>query len=527
MNKIINVTDFVRSEDGKSLKSGDIPAFPTDSVKIDFAPSTLQIELVGYDGEKESHIIYYYNSGNTLDISAAKYAAARYWRLIAKKRNAPDDVPDDVESLTITIENLWNIGTNDIFADGMPNVPETPIKKTYPAALWRVDGNSPNMPRHLLFPDFMPFVRPVPQYEYITVYSMRTRQDDFDNNGLAVLSPNSCRVTENFNAGWSVSLEHPRDSRGKWRYLVEFNILKVLGQLFVIKSVTYDSSSISVYAEHIFYQLNDAWIKKGASISGSDGKQILRSIVENATFEAKEDDTIYRFECGSNLTSESAEVDMGAVAENKWQPIKNALTPMEMILGSDGFTANFGGDLYRDNFYFSIDKHMENHLENSFDIRMGLNLKKITKKSDISELCTHFTVYDKFDSGLSVFWVAHGGIPHHIVRSQTIDFGENYTETNFNLLGYEARKYFGQHMQPTISYEVDLEDVKNSPDFRDFVNNPRYKVGDRGRIYDETLEIDIDAHITRTVKDGITGKTLEIAFSNTSGFSNMGMSHGN
>lgn len=527
MNKIINITDFSPYSNDTRLKSGYISAFPTDSVRIDFAPDTIQISLVGYDGENEIFNFGWYDTGRVLNLSKALYATARHWCVLVKNKKTSSNAVDAVESMTITVENLWNIGTNDVFSDGMPDVPETPMKKPYPKALWRMDGYSPNMPRHLLFPENTPFVRPVPQYEYITVYSMNTKQDDFNNNGLAVLSPISCLVTENFNAGWNVSLEHSRDAHGKWRYLVEFNILKVLGQLFVIKSVTYNSNSVSVYAEHVFYQLNDAWVKKGSSIFGSDGKQILRNILENSTLEEQTGDNIYRFECGSDLNSENAEVDMDAVTANKWQPIQNATTPMELILGSDGFTANFGGDLYRDNFYFSLNKHMENHIENSFDIRMGVNLKKITKKTDISELCTHFTAYDKYGSGVSVFWLSHGGIPHHIVRSQTIDFGENYTETNFNLLGYEAKKYFGQHMQPTISYEISLEDVKNTPDFVDFVNNPRYKVGDRGRIYDEALDVDIDAHIMRTVKDGMTGKTLEIAFSNTTGFSNMGMTHGN
>lgn len=77
-------------------------------------------------------------------------------------------------------------------------------------------------------------------------------------------------------------------------------------------------------------------------------------------------------------------------------------------------------------------------------------------------------------------------------------------------------------MNPEIEISVDLEDVKYSPDYIEFANNPRYKVGDRGRIYDERLGISVDAHIIRTVKDGITGKNLEITFSNISGFSNMG-----
>lgn len=527
MNKVINVTEFSPAPEGAYLKSGYIKAFSTDSVTVDIAPAELQFTLIGYADETEIFRLGWYNTGRTIDLSKAINASARYWRVLIRNKNTPTNIPDAVGSMTITVKNLWNIGTNDVFADDMPNVPETPMKSPYPKALWRIDYFSPNMPRHLLFPDFTPFVRPVPQYEYITVYSMNTKQDNFNNNGLAVLTPISCLVTENFNAGWNVTLEHPRDSHGKWRYLVEFNILKVLGQLFVIKSVTYTSNSVSVYAEHVFYQLNDAWIMPNSNIYGENGKQILQNILENSTLKASSSDTIYRFECGSDLNAENAEVDLSAVASNKWQPLRNATTPLDLILGSDGFTANFGGDLYRDNFYFSLNKHMENHLENSFDIRMGLNLKKITKKSDISELCTHFTVFDKFGSGFSVFWSVHGGIPHHIVRSQTIDFGENYTETDMNLLAYEARKYFGQHMQPTISYEINLEDVKNSPDFAEFANNPRYKVGDRGRIYDETLNVDIDAHIMRTVKDGITGKTLEIAFSNTGGFENMGTEHGN
>lgn len=527
MNKIINITDFSPNTDGTRLKSGYIPAFPTDSVTIDFTSDTIQISLVGYIGETEIFNFGWYDTSCTINLSNALYASARHWCVFVKNKNTSNGTINAVGSITITVKNLWNIGTNDIFADGMPDVPETPMKKPYPDALWRMDAYSPKMPRHLLFPEITPFIRPVPQYEYITVYSMRTNQDNFNNNGLAVLSPISCLVTENFNAGWNVSLEHPRDSHGKWRYLVEFNILKVLGQLFIIKSVTYNSNSVSVYAEHVFYQLNDAWVKKRACILGTDGRQILRNILENANFEEKQGDNIYRFECNSDINSENAEVDIGEVAKNKWQPIQNTTTPMELILGSDGFFANFGGALYRDNFYFSLNQQMENHIENSFDIRMGINLKKITKKTDISELCTHFTVYDKFGSWLSIFWVAHGGIPHHIVRSQTIDFGENYTKTDFGVMSHEARKYFGQHMQPTISYEISLEDVKNSPDFVEFANNPRYKVGDRGRIYDETLDVDIDAHITRTVKDGITGQTLEISFSNTGGFGNMGIEHGN
>ncbi|MDE6798309.1 MAG: hypothetical protein K2J36_09925 [Ruminococcus sp.] len=343
---------------------------------------------------------------------------------------------------------------------------------------------------------------------------------------MAVLEPISCTVTENFNADWTVTLEHPIDRNQKWKYIKEFNILKVLGQLFTIKKVEHswsgNSGKVTAYAEHIFYQLNDRWIFKGADIYAESGYWLIRSILEHSDTKHQSGHISYNFNFYSDISNETVDFDMSTIAYYKWNPLQNPMTPVEMLLGSDGFTANFGGDLYRDNFYFSLNEHMEHHLENSFDIHVGLNLHGIRRTVDTAELCTHFTAYDKYGSGVSVYWDIHGGIPHHIVRSQEYNFGDNYEESDIDLIGHEAQKYFGQHMEPQIEISVDLEDVKYNPDYAEFANNPRYKVGDRGRIYDERLGISVDSHIVRTVKDGISGKNLEITFSNVTGFGNFG-----
>ncbi|MDE6035895.1 MAG: hypothetical protein K2G36_08315 [Ruminococcus sp.] len=533
-------TDFVEIPAGTQKIQG-IPEF----VKKTYDKNTRNFLYSEYNGttactaclfDAQHAFISSFSAKNGVDISA--YPWAEYVRFTVSAGNItiyPDESLETsnyyyfLKNFDFSVDVLlWYLDEKQrIFNKKSPAVPSKTMKNPYPSALWRVDGYSPNTPRHLLFPSSKPFVRAVKQADYITVYSLHTEQQNFDNNGLAVLNPISCTVTENFNADWSVTLEHPRDDTGKWLYLVEFNILKVLGQLFIIRTVTYTHSTVTVFAEHIFYQLNDCWIYHGADIIGKNGAEILRNILANSTFNPRPEDAVYRFEAGSDLTAENTGVNMELVATNKWQDLRNGTTPLEMILGSDGFAANFGGDLYRNNFYFSLNEHMENHLENSFDIRIGLNLKKISKKTETSALCTHYTVFDRFGSWFSVFWAINSGIPHHIVRSQIVDFGENYTETDMKLLEHEARKYFGQNMQPQISYEVDLQDLRNNPDFSEFSNNPRYKVGDRGRIFDEELNISVDAHITHTVKDGISGQTLEIGFSSTGGFGNMGTSHGN
>ncbi len=49
---------------------------------------------------------------------------------------------------------------------------------------------------------------------------------DFSNNGLGVVTPQSCTVTETLNGEWELTLAHPLDDGGKWLRLVEGNILR-------------------------------------------------------------------------------------------------------------------------------------------------------------------------------------------------------------------------------------------------------------------------------------------------------------
>ena len=50
---------------------------------------------------------------------------------------------------------------------------------------------------------------------------------DFSNNGLGLVSPQSCTVTETLNGEWELTLVHPIDVEGKWGRLIEGNILRV------------------------------------------------------------------------------------------------------------------------------------------------------------------------------------------------------------------------------------------------------------------------------------------------------------
>ena len=49
---------------------------------------------------------------------------------------------------------------------------------------------------------------------------------DFSNNGLGIVLPQSCSVTETLNGEWELTLIHPIDVDGKWTRLTEGCILR-------------------------------------------------------------------------------------------------------------------------------------------------------------------------------------------------------------------------------------------------------------------------------------------------------------
>ena len=170
-----------------------------------------------------------------------------------------------------------------------------------------------------------------------------------------------------------------------------------------------------------------------------------------------------------------------------------------------------GGELYRDNFYFSIRARMENAIDNAFDIRIGLNLKGIKRTVDLSEFCTYFIAFDgnnerAHEESYTNAYFENLQTPDTIVRSKQYN---PYTLEQF-------KRDFNSILAPKITYEIDIEDVGKNPDFE--AVSYRYKVGDTGRVYDERFGGVIPAKIIGTEKNGITGKTKKITLAGTTGF---------
>lgn len=402
-------------------------------------------------------------------------------------------------------------------------------KNSLPLSAWRQDMMINNdFPYISLFPAVERISYGfIEQRDYICVYDMHTDKADFSSNGLAILHPTSAPVHELINGEWTITLTHPMDPDGRWQYILESNLIKCGGQIFTIKRCEwhYETAAtgyVVATAEAVFYQLNDLWCY--ADSAPVVGWYSCEAAIDGVMLIAEAHDapgsTRYAYEWASEW--------MWPV---QWLRTINAdgCTPVELLLGSDGIIAQKGGELYRDNFYFSINERMEGARDDAFDIRLGRNLSGIVRTVDTSQLCLLLRLKDTRTGA----WVAvsYDGnawplmqFPHNVARSDTVTLGdETYaaieagTVDIFDVLFPILFARFNSTCSPVICYDVTLAEARRNPDFQE-ISVFRYKVGDIGRIYDERLGGAVWLKITETETDGITGEVTRVVFGSKNSF---------
>ena len=383
-----------------------------------------------------------------------------------------------------------------------------------------INGGYPYIPVMLDLPRLE--LRPVDQLPYITIFDIMTPQTGFDGNGLAILEPTACEVHEELNGAWTFNMEHPVDAEGKWQYIQLRNILKINGQLFTILSVetdwTNNSGKIRCSGEHIFYQMADSWIFPGDVISGVTGQGFLVALkARTESFGTTGTPLIYDFQGSSDITVPSDGQFLKDVGEG--------CTPIDALIGGDGMIDQVdsgSAELYRDNFTYSINERMENALDNAFDIRIGRDLQGINRTIDTTNFVSYMRGYDKYGNWFSISWnltdFLQRSFPHHVIRSKNFDTEWYGAGWGWAPVAKKTTAFFKRNCKPIIGYEIDLEDVRNNPDF-EMMSSERLKVGDQGTLYDDRLGGNLTIKISGTVYDAVHDKVTHITIGDRASFS--------
>lgn len=113
----------------------------------------------------------------------------------------------------------------------------------------------------------------------ISIYDSKCT--DFNNNGLVVLNDCiTCNIDEKLNEIYELTITYPIIKDGKWKYLLEGNIVKADGQLFRCYYKSKILSTITINCRHIFYDLLYNFLED-VRPTNKTGLQALQYILDN------------------------------------------------------------------------------------------------------------------------------------------------------------------------------------------------------------------------------------------------------
>lgn len=352
--------------------------------------------------------------------------------------------------------------------------------------------------------------------EPIRIYDVHEPQNGFDHNGVAVLMPYEAVSNKEDKGRWDITAKHPIDQYGKWTYIAGQNIVKVRGQLFRIDETEIvaevNKEYMAFHANHITYDLKDFWIQD-AEFSVESGYDYIGELWSHRVKDFPNQQAMigdYEYRVTSDLTGH---ID----AKVKDQSY------IEALYGSDSsMIARYGGELYRDNFYMSINQTMEGApAGNAFAIRYGTNMTKISFKIDMSNWITNLVCVDNLGNLYACWYDTAGGewICHHHKTKRVHFTYEDLGDSSKNMqrLIADGDAYWDTVATPQISIEVGVANIYDDPRYADFVNLQNFDVGYRGIIYVEHLGINIEMKITAIKRNELTGQAISIKLGSVRG----------
>lgn len=416
----------------------------------------------------------------------------------------------------IATANAWGIDNNDkLYNSSLPE-PLIYNKADREPWEWYIDSwhriVNGLIPKRLIPEDeLIPHERPEP----ICLYDVHEPQNGFTSNGLAVLMPYEVISTKEDKGRWDITGKHPIDKFGKWTYILGQNLIKVRGQIFRIDEteIIADSKSeyIAFHANHITYDLKDFWIEDAEfTVSGGDnyiGEVWSHRIKDFPNQQHMIGD--YDFAVTSDL-----EGNMTAKITDQ--------SYIEALFGADNsLVSRYGGEVYRNNFYMSINRTMEHAPEgNAFAIRYGSNMTKVSFKIDMSGWITNLVCVDNYGNFWAVWWDTAGGewiCHHHKTKRVHFTYDTDLYEQGMDRLVADGSALWKTVSTPQISIEVSVANIIMDPQYIDFVNLQNFDVGYQGLVYVEHLGINVSMKITSIKRNELTGEVISIKLGSVRG----------
>ncbi len=336
--------------------------------------------------------------------------------------------------------------------------------------------------------------------------------EDYGSNGDMTLTPTTCEVELTVEGVAELTLEHPIDDLGRWEYLVTDNVIAAptpysKKQLFRIYDYTKTETEVTAYARHVFY---DSAGEMLVDVRPTDktGQEALDIILNGTKYKAK-----------TNIKTRST----------AYYIRKNI---MEAIGGDDenSFINRWGGERMYDNFTVIINDRLGG--DYGACAEFGRNMTGIEADISIDDVVTRIipVSYNGHTLEGEKPWIDSPLIGSYanpraaVIKFEDVKLLEDCQEgeegfSTLELLREELKRrctkeYENGLDKPKVNYKVDLVEVANTEDYKDYKKLTTIGIGDDVLTKDRKLKINVTARCIRLVYDCIEEENAEVELGN-------------
>lgn len=327
----------------------------------------------------------------------------------------------------------------------------------------------------------------------ISVYS--STETNFTHNGIIVLNDCiTCNIDEELNGIYELAITYPIIKDGKWKYLLEGNIVKADGQLFRCYHKSKTLSTITINCRHIFYDLLDNFLEDVRPTSKT-GLQALQYILDYTQ-------APNNFTCNGDVAG-----------TNTIYFVRTS--PVDAIMGTNSLLSNYQGELVRDNFNIGYWKNRGH--DNGYHIMGEKNIISINETLDMDNMATRILPTGADGLMLPEKYVDSPLINNYPApKYKTIEFSDI---TTIVALRTAALAYFTTSKcdLPLVNYVVDFVELSKTEEYKNYKILQSVLVGDIVTIRYDSYNLNLKAEVIHTTKNIITGNLDKVELGNFKG----------
>lgn len=349
----------------------------------------------------------------------------------------------------------------------------------------------------------------------IQIYNIENT--NFDQNGDMSLFPSSASVHAVLNGTWEVTLEHPKDSEDRWKYIKEGAVVKMPSfngeQLFRITHKEKSDSRISADLQPIFMDAADDCFLLDVRPTDKTGQQALDIMTApNKKYTAETD-----------ITSTGT-----AYYQNK--------NLIEAINGDDenSFVKRWGGEIVYDNYKAIINRHAGS--DRGVEILYGKNIAEngMKEEVDLRNVVTRIIpqAYNGYQIDGDAPWVDSPLIDKYpTVKYSTMKFEDVKMRADAQeddeskgviicdtpaQLEAALRKRCQEQWEagadkPQVTISVDMVMIEDTELYADVKGLVEVSLGDTVHCRNNNLDIVTDARVTELEWDCVNDRILSVS----------------